>query len=249
MSTRLRLTAAVSLAATLVLLTLAASSAGARHAAESITLSQTSGLAEGGTVRVTVSGFAPNAKPVKLVIAGQGELVTIPDKLNFDEYAIAPEVAIGPDGTGSADLVVTSDHGVVQDGSTLDCYVSQCWVVAVQEPFLPQPNYDSEPIYFAAGSLTPPPVGETPVAATATTAAPVAETPTTVAPTTEAPTTTTEPTTTTTEVDASEIAASSTTDEGGGGSGPILAIVAVVVVAVGAGGYFLTKKKKDSLPV
>ena len=74
--------------------------AGAVHAGESITVSKTTGLSDGDAVTVTVGGFTPNAQPVKLVIAGQGTLVTIPDKLNFEEYAVAPTVQIAADGRG-----------------------------------------------------------------------------------------------------------------------------------------------------
>ncbi len=226
MRTLFRTIAAVLLAAGL--LVVGAGRAGAVHAGESITVSQTSGLADGTTVRVTVSGFTPNAKPVKLVIAGQGTLVTIPDKLNFDEYAVAPEVPIGPDGSGAADFVVVADHGTVQDGSTLDCNVDQCWLIAVQEPFLPQPNYASQEIFF--GSNGP-----------ATTAAPA---PTEAPPTTEAPTTT-EATTTSEVTTTTEVTAVTTSDtkDDGGSSGLLFVIIAVVVVAVGAGGYYFTKKK------
>ena len=71
---------------------------------------------------------------------------------------------------------MTSDHGVVQDGSTLDCLVDQCWLIAVQEPFLPQPNYTFPEISFGDEPAPPP------------TPAPTAA-PTTAAPTTTAGTT------------------------------------------------------------
>lgn len=232
MRTMFRAAAAVMLATGL--LVVAGTPVSARHAGESITVSKTSGLVDGDSVTVTVAGFTPNANPVKLVIAGQGELVTIPDKLNFDEYGSAPTVAIGPDGSGTAEFIVTSDHGTVQDGSTLDCLTTQCWIIAVQEPFLPQPNYASQEIFFGdagpAPTTTAPPVAP---AETPTTAAPVETT------TTEAATTTTE--STAEKLDTDETAA--VEDEEGGGSGLLIAIVAVVVVVVGVGGYFLTKKK------
>jgi hypothetical protein len=217
-----------------------AAPASAKHAGETITLSKSEGLSDGETIRVTVTGFTPNAKPVKLVIAGQGTLVTIPDKLNFDEYAVAPEVPIGPDGSGSTDFVVTSDHGVVQDGSTLDCTVSQCWVVAVQEPFLPQPNYASQEIYFGAAPTTAPPVTAPP-----TTAPPVTAAPTTAAPTTAAPatTTTSTSTTTTTEKPDDTEKASATEEDEGGGNAALWAIIAAVVVVVAGGGFYLTRRK------
>jgi hypothetical protein len=229
MRTTFRAAAAALLAAGLIVLV--GSPAGAKHAGESITVSKTTGLVDGDTVQVTVSGFAPNAKPVKLVIAGQGDLVTIPDKLNFDEYAVAPEVPIAADGSGSAELIVTADHGTVQDGSTLDCSTARCWIIAVQEPFLPQPNYASQEIFF--GSNGP---------ATTTTAAPAETTTTAAATTTEAPTTTSEVTETEDEIDTEETAAVED-DDTGGSNGLLIAIIAVVVVAVGVGGYFLTKKK------
>ena len=153
MKTTMRVTAALVFAT--ALLAVGVGQASAKHAGESITVSTTTGLADGDTVRVTVAGFTPNANPVKLVIAGQGDLVTIPDKLNFDEYAVAPEVPIAANGTGATDFVMTSDHGTVQDGTTLDCLVDQCWLIAVQEPFLPQPNYASQAISF--GNEPPPP--------------------------------------------------------------------------------------------
>ena len=227
MRTLFRTTAALLLTAGL--LVVGSTSAGAVHAGESITVSQTTGLADGTTVQVTVSGFTPGARPVKLVIAGQGTLVTIPDKLNFDEYAVAPEVPIGPDGTGSAEFIMTADHGTVQDGSTLNCNVDQCWLIAVQEPFLPQPNYASQEIFFGTN-------GPATTAAPAPTEAP----PVTEAPTTTESTTTTEATTTT--LDTEELATSDEDDEGGS-SGLLFVIIAVVVVAVGAGGYYFTKKK------
>ena len=233
MRTLFRTTAAVLIAAVLLttgLLVVGSTSAGAVHAGESITVSQTSGLADGTTVQVTVSGFTPGARPVKLVIAGQGSLVTIPDKLNFDEYAVAPEVPIGPDGSGSAEFLVTADHGTVQDGTTLDCNVNQCWLIAVQEPFLPQPNYASQEIFFGTNGPA------TTAAPAPTDAPPVTEASTT----TEATTTTTEATTTT--IDGEELAATAEDDEGGS-SGLLFVIIAVVVVAVGAGGYYFTKKK------
>jgi len=219
--------------------------ASAHHANETVTVTKTDGLADGETVRVTFSGFTPGGKPAKVVIAGQGELVTIPDKLNFDEYGSAPTVEIGPDGTGSVDFQVTADHGTVQDGSTLNCLNQQCWVVVVQEPFLPQPNYDTVPITFAGGTLAPtaaaaPPTTVAPV----TTAPPVATTApaTTAAPTTTAPTTTA-PTTTTTEAAIDAERASATTEDDGGSSGALFAIIAGVVAVLGVGGYLIARRK------
>ena len=227
MTTTLRASIVLTIAAAVVLI--GGAQASADHAGETITVSQTSGLADGDTVKVTVAGFTPNAKPVKLVIAGQGKLVTIPDKLNFDEYASAPTVAIAADGTGSADFVVTSDHGTVQDGSMLDCTSAQCWIIAVQEPFLPQPNYASSEISF----------GDAPPPAPATTA--VAAPESTVAPTTSAPPTT-EAATTTTELDTDETAAPAEDDDDGG-SALLWVIIAAAVVVIGAGAFFLTRRK------
>jgi len=210
--------------------------ASAHHADEKVEVDKTTDLNDGDTVKVTFSGFTAGGKPAKVVIAGQGELVTIPDKLNFDEYAVAPSVDVAADGTGSFDYVVTADHGTVQDGSTLDCRIQQCWIVVVQEPFLPQPNYDSVPITFVGGSVTP-----TTDAAAPTTAPAAAETTAPVAETTAPETTTSAPATTTTEVTADE--GVTVEDDDDGGSGVLYAVVAGVVVVLGAAGFVIARRK------
>lgn len=202
-------------------------------------MSKTEGLNDGDALTVSITGFAAGGKPAKLVIAGQGKLVTIPDKLNFDEYAVAPEIAIAADGTGTGQMVALADHGTVQDGTTLNCLTQQCWVVAVQEPFLPQPNYASVPIFFAGGSVVP---TATTAPVTETTAVVVAETTTTVAETTttSSTTTTTEPeATTTTEV----VDTTGDTGDDEGGSGLTYAIIAGVAALAAAGGFLATRRK------
>ncbi len=203
--------------------------AAADHAGETVALSQADGLSDGQTITVTIAGFDPAGKPGKIVTAGQGKLTTIPDKLNFDEYAVAPEITIQPDGTGTGQYIATADHGVVEDGSTLNCLATQCWIVVVQEPFLPQPNYASQPITFEGGSIAP----STPD----TTAPPATEAPAT----TEAPTTTVAETTTTTTTTKVTVVAVSDEDDGGSGL-TFLIIAGVVLVAAGAA-YAATRRK------
>lgn len=221
----------------------AALPASAHHADEKVEVSKTTDLTDGDTLKVTFSGFTPGGKPAKVVIAGQGELTTIPDKLNFDEYGSAPSVEVAADGTGSFDFVATSDHGTVQDGSTLNCLVQQCWVIVVQEPFLPQPNYDSVPVTFVGGSVAAP---TTEAPATPTTVTDVAET--TAAPAvTEAPATTvaSEVTSTTAADTTTESASSAVVDDADdeGGSGALYAIIAAVVVVLGVGGFVIARRK------
>lgn len=214
--------------------------ASAHHADEKVEVSKSTDLSDGETVKVTFSGFTPGGKPAKVVIAGQGELTTIPDKLNFDEYAVAPEVTVAADGTGSADLVVVADHGTVQDGTTLDCKTKQCWIVVVQEPFLPQPNYDTVPITFAGGSVAAP---TTVAGATETTAVTAETTPTTVAAAATTTTTAAEATTTTeAELETTATSADSSDDDESG-SGALYAIIAAVVVVLGAGGFVIARRK------
>jgi hypothetical protein len=209
--------------------------ASADHAGETLTASKTDGLNDGDTVTVTFANFNPAGKPVKVVIAGQGKLTTIPDKLNFDEYAVAPTANVGSGGGGSVDIIVVADHGTVQDGTTLDCKTQQCWIIAVQEPFLPQPNYASVPITFAGGSVAAATTAP-PTAAPDTTAVPAETTTTLVEETT---TTEVEATTTTTEVVADDAAAS---EEDGGGSGLTYAIIAVVAALAAGAGYYFTRR-------
>lgn len=208
-----------------------AGTAGADHAGESITLSQNSGLSDGDTITVTVSGFVPDARPVKLVVAGQGKLVTIPDKLNFDEYAVAPEVSISADGTGTAEFLMYADRGTVQDGTTLNCNVDRCWVIAVQEPFLPEPYYASAEVFF--GDNAPDPDEPETTEAPATTEAPE---------TTEAPATT-ETTEAPEPIDESEEVAAPVESDDDGGSALIWVLLAVAVAAVGGAAFYFTKQK------
>jgi hypothetical protein len=202
-----------------------ASASRAVHAGETITVSQSTGLADGQTVTVSFTNFTPNAKPVKVVIAGQTGFTTVPDKLNFAEYAVAPSVPVNPDGTGSIDYVVKIDHGIDNVGNPLVCGQNgqQCWLTVIQEPFLPQPNYAQQEIFF--GSAGP-----------ATTAAPVA----TAAPTTAAPTTTSAPATTTTEKPV--VTPAATTDDSGSNTGLIIGIAAAAVVLLGGLGFILSRR-------
>lgn len=241
-----RIAAAVLFASTMIGL---GGTAGADHAGEAISVSKTQELNDGDTLTVSLTNFQAGGKPVKLVIAGQGKLTTIPDKLNFDEYAVAPQVTVNADGTGTGEIIALADHGTVQDGSTLDCRVQQCWVVAVQEPFLPQPNYATVPIYFAGGSVTPETTAP-PATTPGTTVAPSSS----VAPETTASstsvaesttTTTTEPTTTTVKVDEANKAADENIEEDGGGSGAVFAGVAAAVVALAAAGAVIAKKRQS----
>ena len=235
--------------------------AGATHAGEKMTVSKTTGLVDGDTVKVTFSGFVPGGVTgqhpnAKIVIAGQGTFTGIPDKLNFDEYANAPQVLVGPDGSGASDYVVFADHGTVQDGTTLNCNVNKCWLVVIQEPFLGpegQPRYAATPITFGAGGGVPAPSTPAPTVPAATvpgantTVAPVAETTTTAAvaettTTTVAETTTTEATTTTTTPEDSTV----TVEDEGSNTGLIVGI-AVAAAAVLGGGAFLATRKKPPL--
>ena len=239
-SNRFAVRGLAALAGTFLALGVSALPASADHAGEKLVASKTADLTDGETVTVTFSGFAAGAKPAKVVIAGQGELTTIPDKLNFDEYGSAPTATVAPDGTGSLELVATADHGTMQDGTTLDCKIQQCWIIVVQEPFLPQPNYASVPITFAGGSVAAATTAapET-TAAPATTVAPVETVPVETTTTAVALTTTTEPATTTT-VAAVDTASD---DEDSGGSGALYAIIAAVVVVLGGAGFFIAKRK------
>jgi hypothetical protein len=234
----LRLAAVASLA----VMSLWAPVAAADHAGETVTVSKTTDLAEGETVTVRFSGFTFGGDKARVVTAGQGKLTTVPDKLNFDEYANAPTVDVGPDGTGSFEYVVVSDHGTTPSGAALNCKVEQCWIIVVQTPFRPQPNYASVPITFAGGSVA---ASETTTAPT-TAASPAAEAPAQTT-TTAAPATTTtavmaEATTTTVKTaEAASSKSSSTKDSGG--SGALYAIIAAVVVLLGAGGFAIARKK------
>lgn len=232
---------------------LVAGPVGATHKGEKITVSKTTGLADGDTVRVTFSGFAPGGVDgshpnAKIVVAGQGSFNGIPDKLNFDEYASAPEVLVQPDGTGAADYTVYADHGTVQDGSSLNCNVTKCWLIVIQEPFLGpegQPRYAAQEISFGAATAptTAAPVAPTTAAPVVeTTVAPVAETTTTAA----VATTTTEAATTTTEAEAEAAGDVTVEDDGGSNTGLIIGIVAGALVVLG-GGAFLATRKKPSL--
>ena len=221
--------AAIGAVALVALLTVAlAGPSGATHAGEAIQVSRTTGLADGDVVTVSFSNFTPadaGGKPVKIVIAGQGVLTTIPDKLNFEEYATTTEVPVAPDGTGVAEFVVFADHGTVNDGTTMDCTKQDCWIVAVQEPFLPQPNYATQQISFgAAPAPVAAPAAPAGPAAPVTTAPPATVAPeTTVPAATVAPATTIAPTTTvattTTVKERVEAAAASSVTGGGHGHG------------------------------
>ena len=116
----MRILSRVGAAVAVIALTLVAMT-GTSSAQQSISVSQTQGLQDGQTVTVNLAGFVPGGNDgqhpnAKLVIAGQGEFSTIPDKLNFEEYASAIEVPIQPDGTGVGELLVYADHGTQQDG-------------------------------------------------------------------------------------------------------------------------------------
>lgn len=230
----------------------AAPPAAAHHAGETVTLSRSEGLNDGDTVTVSFTNFAAGGKPVKLVIAGQGRLVTIPDKLNFDEYAAAPEVTVNADGSGSGEIVAIADHGTVRDGTTLDCRVQQCWVVAVQEPFLPEPYYATAPIYFSGGSVAPststPPDTGAPSTESSTT--PTSTTPTSTTPTSTTTSSSTTSTTTTTSekpVDDEESDPKITIEEDGG-SGLVFGMIGAGVLVAAAGGAVVAKKRRDTQP-
>lgn len=240
-----------------------AGTSSANHSGEAIQVSKTSGLSDGETVAVTLSGFVPGGNDgqhpnAKLVIAGQGDFSTIPDKLNFEEYASAIEVVIQPDGTGVGELLVYADHGTQQDGTQLNCNTDPCWIVAVQEPFLPQPNYATVPITFGGAAPAPAaPAAAAPAAPKAATpAAPVTTAPpaptaavapetTIAAPTTVAPTTTVA--TTTTAPKRVETAAAASVADSGTESSVLFGIIAVLASLI-AGGGFLATRKKDWTP-
>ena len=201
-----------------------AGSASATHAGETITVSKSAGLADGETVHVSFTHFTPAAKPVKIVIAGQSTFDGVPSKLNFTEYAAAPTVTVNPDGTGEADYVVKIDHGLDNDGNPLVCGKNgqQCWLIVVQEPFLPQPNYASQEITF----------GDAPAAAVTTLA------PTTLAPTTLAPTTVAETTTTVKDV----VTVTDNSKDDSSNTGLIIGIAAGAVVVLGGLGFALSRR-------
>ena len=233
---------------------------GATHKGEKIVVSKTDALQDGDSVRVTFSGFAPGGVDgthpnAKIVIAGQNTFTGVPDKLNFDEYASAPEVLVGADGTGATDYVVFADHGTVQDGTTLNCAVNKCWLIAIQEPFLGpegQPRYAAQAISFGSVGVAPTapvPTNTTPATTqpSATTAAPGETTSTASVP--AETTTTTEPeVTTTTEPTATTPDDTVTVkDEEGSNTGLIIGIVAGAAVVLG-GGAFLATRKKPPMP-
>lgn len=237
-----------------VALALVAGPVGATHKGEKITVSKTTGLADGDTVRVTFSGFAPGGVDgvhpnAKIVVAGQATFNGIPDKLNFDEYASAPEVLVQPDGTGAADYTVYADHGTMQDGTTLNCNTAKCWLIVIQEPFLGpegQPRYAAQEISFgtAVAPTTAAPVAPTTAAPVETTTIPpAAETTTTAA---AAVTTTTVAATTTTEA-ATEAAGDVTVDDEGGSNTGVIVGVAVAAALVLGGGAFVATRKKPAL--
>lgn len=205
-----------------------AGTASATHAGETITVSKTTGLADGETVHVTVSHFTPNAKPVKIVIAGQATFTGVPSKLNFTEYASAPTITLAADGTGEADYAVKIDHGMDNDGNPLVCGKGgqQCWLIAVQEPFLPQPNYASQEITFGDAAPTGPTVT---IAAPTTTAAEV----TTTAPTVETTTTTTKK---------AVVTVTDESKDNGSNTGLIVGIAAGAVVVLGGLGFAMTRR-------
>ncbi len=204
-----------------------AGTASATHAGETIVVSKTTGLADGETVHVTVSNFTPAAKPVKIVIAGQATFTGVPSKLNFTEYAAAPTITLAADGTGEADYAVKIDHGMDNDGNPLVCGKGgqQCWLIAVQEPFLPQPNYASQEITFGDAAPTGPTVT---IAAPTTTAAVT----TTTAPPVETTTTTAKATVTVTD----------DSKDNGSNTGLIVGIAAGAVVVLGGLGFAMTRR-------
>ena len=255
-----RLCVAIAVAALALVAMVGTSSA--THQGETIQLSKSAALIEGETITINITGFTPggvdgNHPNAKLVVAGQGEFNTIPDKLNFEEYASAVEVPIGADGTGSGQLQVYADHGTVQDGSTLNCATAPCWVVAVQEPFLPQPNYASQQITFGGAPAAAAPAAAAPAAGgkapvttappTTVAAAPVA----TVAPATTIATATTVITSagpsTTAAPKRVETAEAASVKQGGADSSVLFGIIAVLAALI-AGGGFLATRKKDWTP-
>jgi len=203
-----------------------AGTASATHAGETIAVSKTSGLADGETVHVTVSHFTPAAKPVKLVIAGQATFDGVPSKLNFTEYAAAPTITLAADGTGEADYAVKIDHGLDNDGNPLVCGKDgqQCWLIAVQEPFLPQPNYAAQQITFGDAPATEPTVT-------------IAESTTTVADVT----TTQPPPETTTTTEKATVTVTDDSDDSSN-TGLIVGIAAGAVVVLGGLGFALTRR-------
>ena len=238
----------------------------ANHQGETIQLSKSAALVDGETLTVSISGFTPGGVDgkhpnAKLVIAGQGEFTTIPDKLNFEEYASAVEVPIQPDGTGTGQLLVYADHGTVQDGSSLNCATDPCWVVAVQEPFLPQPNFASQQVTFGgAPAAAAAPVAAAPIAAPkaptaqapVTTVAPAAPSATVAPETTIATSATVAPTatvatTTTAAPKRVETAAAASVKASGTDSSVLFGIIAVLAALI-AGGGFLATRKKDWTP-
>ncbi len=207
--------------------------AGATHDGETITVSRFDGLADGDVVDVTFAKFTPTSaggKPVKVVIAGQKEFTTVPDKLNFAEYGAAPKLDVAADGTGKTTFTVKKDHGTDNNGAPFVCgQTGPCYIVAIQEPFMPIPRWAVQEITFG-GSGAP------------VTAAPAATTTTEVV-----ATTTTEAATTTTTVKAAvmtEAPKDSTVKEESSNTGLIIGGIAAAVVVLGGIGFALSRKSR-----
>jgi len=209
-----------------------APTAGATHDGETITVSKFSGLSDGEVVQVTFGGMTPasaGGKPVKVVIAGQKEFTTVPDKLNFAEYGAATPIPVAEDGTGSTAFTATIDHGTDNTGAPFVCGpTTPCYIVAIQEPFLPLPRWSVQEVTFG----TAPAPGPAPTEA-ATTAAP-----TTTAPTTAVPTTTE-------AVVAVAEEPSKVEEEESSNTGIIIGAVAAGVVLLGGLGFVLARRGKD----
>ncbi len=213
--------------------------AGATHDGETIKVSKFDGLTDGDVVDVSFAKFTPTSaggKPVKVVIAGQKEFTTVPDLLNFEEYGAAKKLDVAADGTGSTTITVKKDHGIMNNGAPLVCGVSgPCYIVAIQEPFLPLPRWAVQEITFGGSGA---PVTTVPVVATTTTEPAIA--------------TTTEAATTTTIEKAvvTEAPKDSTVKEESSNTGLIIGGIAAAVVVLGGLGFALSRKSKgdDGVP-
>jgi len=217
-----------------------AAPASATHDGETIKVSKFDGLSDGDVVDVSFAGFTPasaGGKPAKVVIAGQKEFTTVPDLLNFEEYGAAEKLNVADDGTGSTTITVKKDHGIMNSGVPLVCgETGPCYIVAIQEPFLPLPRWSVQEITFG-GATTP--VTEAPAATSTTEIA--------------AETTTTEAATTTTTEKPVEVPLDSTVEEkkdDSSNTGLIIGGIAAAVVVLGGIGFALSRKSKgdDSTP-
>lgn len=201
-------------------------SVGATHDGETITVSRFSGLSDGEVVQVTFGGMTPasaGGKPVKVVISGQKEFTTVPDKLNFAEYGAATPIPVADDGTGSTPFTATIDHGTDNTGAPFVCGpTTPCYIVAIQEPFLPLPRWAVQEITFGAAP------GPAPTEAA-----------TTAAPTTAAAPTTTE------AIVAVTAEPTKDKDEDSSNTGIIIGAVAAGVVLLGGLGFVLARRGKD----